>query len=298
MKHIVILCCLLLFPALACADSFTVDWNRGIVTATATGIDNPKSPDGPEYSSARAARRIAQALLLEAVQGVHVTSEQTVGQVPAIKTRMQGIVRNIQSISEPTFRKVGDRTEATVTATMCLHNDGVESCRKVDSVKTVADAVIPPKPVSLEAKRCNPSLKDVQGNFDEKAKVLLIAIDSGQGYVPSLNTFPLVVRYTLDGQICSFISPATLDAAPAAELEKNGSRRMFQNSNLALKEEDNPFIMRNAVKVEKQDSMSVIYLSEQDGAFLQFLDEKLNKPFSRQGRIGLVINNAVTTVNK
>ncbi len=298
MRFFIILLVVWLVPQISKADSFQVDWTLGVITATATGFSNPGAPD--LYASAQsAARDEVLALLLQAAKGIHVTNSQTVDQLgskySAIETRLDGIVKNVLSLSEPTFRTVGNDIEATVKATMCLHNSGTDACTGRESVKTLIDSVAPPSHPKKKYATCDVSIQDLEGEaLDGDYKSLLINLNGVPGYLPSLNAFPLSVVF-LNGanELCSVSDPSSLDKDVRENLKKNNMSMIVSDSSVP-----NDRIKKKIKEVKAQKIEDpYIFVSERDGKMINVIDKKAGGIFTRQGQIGIVTRQAVQTVN-
>ncbi|MDZ7338031.1 MAG: LPP20 family lipoprotein [candidate division KSB1 bacterium] len=94
-----------------------IDWSRQVIRATGIGAPNPDHPLAAQRAGAiEAAKRAAFRNLLEAVQGVQLTSEVTVRNAmvenDVINTRVQGVLRNF-TIVDTKYMSTGD-VEVTV----------------------------------------------------------------------------------------------------------------------------------------------------------------------------------------
>lgn len=95
----------------------SVDWSRQVIRATGIGAPNPDHPLAAQRAGAiEAAKRAAFRNLLEAVQGVQITSEVTVRNAmvenDVINTRVQGVLRNF-TVVDTKYMSTGD-VEVTV----------------------------------------------------------------------------------------------------------------------------------------------------------------------------------------
>lgn len=112
----------------------TIDWTKWVVRAKGIGVPNPElSPSAQRASAIRAAETDALRQLLEAVQGVQVTSTTTVEDFmltsDVIQRRVSGIVRGFRRVGEPRLLPDGS---VEVEVEMSLRGE-------------LADLLLPPK---------------------------------------------------------------------------------------------------------------------------------------------------------
>jgi len=103
---------LLLAPLLqARAEPAAVDWQRKVVRCTGTGAPNLKDAQNnvavARIGAERAARLDALRNCLEAVRGVRVSGEQTVGGAlaadPGLRSQVEGVVKGFQVVGKPRY---------------------------------------------------------------------------------------------------------------------------------------------------------------------------------------------------
>lgn len=127
---------LALAPAMAVrAEPSTVDWQKKVVRCTGTGAPNLRDAQNnvavARIGAERAARLDALRNCLEAVRGVRISGEQTVGGAlgadPGLRSQVEGVVKGFQVVGKPRYFSDG----------------GVEMDVEVP-LDGVASAVLPP----------------------------------------------------------------------------------------------------------------------------------------------------------
>jgi len=98
-------------PLSAQAEPAAVDWQKRVVRCTGTGAPNLKDAQGnvavARIGAERAARLDALRNCLEAVKGVRVSGEQTVGGAlaadPGLRAQVDGVVKGFQLAGKPRY---------------------------------------------------------------------------------------------------------------------------------------------------------------------------------------------------
>lgn len=98
-------------PLSAQAEPAAVDWQKRVVRCTGTGAPNLKDAQGnlavARIGAERAARLDALRNCLEAVKGVRVSGEQTVGGAlaadPGLRSQVDGVVKGFQLVGKPRY---------------------------------------------------------------------------------------------------------------------------------------------------------------------------------------------------
>jgi len=98
-------------PLLAGAEPAAVDWQKKVVRCTGTGAPNLKEAQNnvavARIGAERAARLDALRNCLEAVRGVRVSGEQTVGGAlagePGLRSQVEGVVKGFQLVGKPRY---------------------------------------------------------------------------------------------------------------------------------------------------------------------------------------------------
>jgi hypothetical protein len=281
-----------LLPSFVQAE--VIDWPKGLISVQATAYAPSEAPDAYELAE-DAARLEAFGLLLEAVKGVRVTRDTTLDQFAGkynLSNRVEGLVSDIKSQGEPTFRKVGNNIEATLNMQICMHNASTE-CDRQQSILSLLQTVIPPvKPVLYE-KPCEAALR---AEFTDRPLdgigSLAITLSGIEGYVLNLNGVPFSVKYP-DGKggYCTLTSPGTLDAKPYEVLSKEGFKMIFpdnQSAHQVMKKE----IVE--IRAKTVTSKNEIIIEPADGIYLNFIDKRSGNIFSRQGNVSIVTSSAVS----
>lgn len=298
----IVITLLLLLPAIAFAEVL-IDWDRGVITVKATGYALATATEAHELAE-DAARTEAYGLLLHSVKGVHVTTDTTIDQFGkehnSVETRMEGLITNVVSQSSPRFSRAGDKVSATIEVRMCLHNAGSAECRSRESLLSLVNAVAPDTGVRelkeiQETDSCEsvrPS--DFHGRTGERiASVAILA----ENFIPVLKPDIPVVRYP-DGKggFCTLFSPGKMDA-DAIDKFRTGAR--FKNIHLSI-DEAKPRMDREpeTIKAISVGKNNVIIIEPEDGRYLFFVDQKLNREISRKGKVAVITSAAITGSGK
>jgi hypothetical protein len=115
MRALVCFCFALTFPALAFAESGTIDWQRKVVKCTGTGAPNLRdSADNvavARIGAERAAKLDALRNCMEALKGVSIKSGETVGAAlsgdSGLKSKVEAVVRGFKVIGAPRYYSDG-----------------------------------------------------------------------------------------------------------------------------------------------------------------------------------------------
>lgn len=295
---------LLLFPCLANADEVVTNWTKGQVEVKATGYALADKVEA-EALAEDAARTEAYGLLLQSVKGINVTTEKTLDQFgkehTTVETRMEGFVSNVISQTQPKFKKLGNKIEATIEVKMCLHNAGASECAGRESVLSLVNEVtpLPPKVVAKEILKNETPCEDVlPTEFNERPwKGITSVAISAENYKAVLKPDILTVKYPNGkGGFCTLFSYAKMDV-PSVDAYRSGSRfkyihKTFKEAQLDLMPQ---VIEIKAIAVEKDN---VIIVDPQDGKYIYFIDENMNRELSLKGRVSVITSSAVTHENK
>ena len=119
----------------AAPENGDIDWEKGVVRATGTGLSTKGNPGQARALARRAAIVDAQRNLAEQVAGVQVTAETSMRDLEIeydiVKTRVEAIIKGMKMVGEPTWYEDGT---CEVTLEMPLFG----------SVNSVADAAFLP----------------------------------------------------------------------------------------------------------------------------------------------------------
>lgn len=126
----------------AVGEKGAVDWPNGFVTAEGYGTALPGNNPAKAILNARRAAEIdAQRALLEAIKGVHIDTQTTVGGTlqrdVVTRTKVEGVIRGA-TIAKQDVKMVNGAPIATVTMRLCLDGRSPECAGKPALVSAIA----------------------------------------------------------------------------------------------------------------------------------------------------------------
>lgn len=140
------------------SDNAKLDWNKSVIKVTGNGVPPEKGSLAQKRTMAiRAARIDAYRQLLEAVNGIHVSSETVVKdfvtESDTIKTKVEGLLKNFEQVGEPRYMSDGS-VEIDVQVKL-FGKESLASVLMPEELKkikndTIPDTKVEPKEIAEE----------------------------------------------------------------------------------------------------------------------------------------------------
>lgn len=228
------------------SDSAKLDWNKSVIKVTGSGVPPEKGTLAQKRTMAiRAARIDAYRQLLEAVNGIHVSSETVVKdfvtESDTIKTKVEGLLKGFEQVGEPRYMSDGS-VEIDVQVRL-FGKESLASVLMPEEIKkikndTIPDTKIEPKEVAEEYTGVIIDCKGV--DVEPAMSPALYDSDGSQVYVGNL---PIDPDYVINDGIVAY-SKSMDEAKKNSRVGKNPlvlkAVKSFGNfkSDIVLKNED------------------------------------------------------------
>lgn len=228
------------------SDSAKLDWNKSVIKVTGSGVPPEKGSLAQKRTMAiRAARIDAYRQLLEAVNGIHVSSETVVKdfvtESDTIKTKVEGLLKGFEQVGEPRYMSDGS-VEIDVQVRL-FGKESLASVLMPEEIKkikndTIPDTKIEPKEVAEEYTGVIIDCKGV--DVEPAMSPALYDSEGSQVYVGNL---PIDPDYVINDGIVAY-SKSMDEAKKNSRVGKNPlvlkAVKSFGNfkSDIVLKNED------------------------------------------------------------
>jgi hypothetical protein len=228
------------------SDSAKLDWNKSVIKVTGSGVPPEKGSLAQKRTMAiRAARIDAYRQLLEAVNGIHVSSETIVKdfvtESDTIKTKVEGLLKGFEQVGEPRYMSDGS-VEIDVQVRL-FGKESLASVLMPEEIKkikndTIPDTKIEPKEVAEEYTGVIIDCKGV--DVEPAMSPALYDSEGSQVYVGNL---PIDPDYVINDGIVAY-SKSMDEAKKNSRVGKNPlvlkAVKSFGNfkSDIVLKNED------------------------------------------------------------
>ncbi len=259
-----------------------IDWTNGVVYATGMGVPNPdfKTPAQKRYSAYQAAKIVAQRNLLQMVEGINITSTQTVKagmlEDDTIQTEISGRIKHVQEVG-----KAKTMNDGSIWVTMKMYLRDIISIMVDNQQFELGNAASMPATSTITPESQSESKPDDSLTYGGSPDVIysgLIIDASGSGLTPAMA--PKV--YDPEGK--EVYGSAAVERDFVLQHGIVGYAKDIEKAKNNDRIKGNPLLIKATLSPGKT---SDVIISKEDAKLLNQLES--NQTFLREARVMIVI---------